>query len=359
MEVHQRIRRVCRTSNIQEVDHKKEARRLARALKIFKIVCQAELQPRHYPPPPPLLPLPRQNLSRANGVTGSCGTHCATWREERERERERRERRQERGKSRRTRTATTTTTTTIPGTCVEPEICRRGLDGTSRRVPTTEYVHPVRTLHPRLTLRTLPLVGATLVAPPPATPGYPPRDSSPKYRGCAPASFILTWSADTRCTLRTRPLLFSSLRVFRIPLVSRVSSFSGDLDPPRGLCKGSDGSSEFQWKGRDVQADVLEKEKDRHHPPDTSGVKSVAVFARARSHHGWREDSLRWTRGPVSFFPSIIYVPTNFNLCANIDVRFVAKNYLKFLFSILIDPVSIPLQILARVCNTWRVTQRW
>lgn len=115
----------------------------------------------------------------------------------------------------------------------------------------------------------------------------------------------------------------------------------------------------FKWKGRDVQADVLEKEKDRHHPPDTSGVKSVAVFARARSHHGWREDSLRWTRGPVSFFPSIIYVPRNFNLCANIDVRFVAKNYLKFLFSILIDPVSIPLQILARVCNTWRVTQRW
>lgn len=105
MEVHQRIRRVCRTSNIQEVDHKKEARRLARALKIFKIVCQAELQPRHYPPPPPLLPLPRQNLSRANGVTGSCGTRCATWREERERERggRREERVDGRGRPRRRR----------------------------------------------------------------------------------------------------------------------------------------------------------------------------------------------------------------------------------------------------------------
>lgn len=108
----------------------------------------------------------------------------------------------ERGQKRKesTRTATTTTTT-IPGTCVEPEICRRGLDGTSRRVPTTEYVHPVRTLHPRLTLGTLPLAGATLVAPPPATPSYPPRDSTPKYRGCAAGSLILTWSADARCTL--------------------------------------------------------------------------------------------------------------------------------------------------------------
>lgn len=35
----------------------KKKRRLARALKIFKIVCQAELQPRHHPLPPPL-PLP-------------------------------------------------------------------------------------------------------------------------------------------------------------------------------------------------------------------------------------------------------------------------------------------------------------
>lgn len=205
-----------------------------------------------------------------------------------------RERRQERGKSRRTRTATTTTTTTIPGTCVEPEICRRGLDGTSRRVPTTEYVHPVRTLHPRLTLRTLPLVGATLVAPPPATPGYPPRDSSPKYRGCAPASFILTWSADTRCTLRTRSLLFSVLLGSHSCLASLHPVFRVCARVLRRFVR-------FQWKGRDAQADVLDREEST--PPDTSGVKSVAVFARARSHHGWREDSLRWTHGPVSSPP--------------------------------------------------------